>query len=149
MTKKITLIRHGQSKFNAKEIDSQDLSNCSLSNAGKLQAQNLAQTFDILIVSSLRRAIETYEHSNIKTNNVLVSDLFREQSKQYHEGNQLILENETDMRLRVKEAIVFIKKLECINIGVISHAHFIWYFLEQCNMEPILLKNAETIVIEL
>jgi len=43
------------------------------------QAKKLNHSFDVLVLSSLKRSLETYINSNIKTRQLLMSDLVREQ----------------------------------------------------------------------
>lgn len=70
--KKVTLMRHAQSKFNAGHYKTDnELRNCGLTEFGLNQAKSLNQTFDVVVISTLRRAIQTYDNSNIKTPNVL------------------------------------------------------------------------------
>lgn len=138
--KKITVIRHGESQFNAqnnKNIKDNNLQNCGLTEFGKLQAKNLNQKFDILITSTLKRAIETFHNSNIEANNVVHSDLFNEQD--YN------LETTDNVIKRVKKAIQFISTLHYDNIGIISHGRFLWYFLDHCGQQPISLNNTQSI----
>ena len=148
--KKVTLIRHAQSKFNAGHYKSEDeLRNCGLTEFGMASAKSLNQTFDVVVISTLRRAIQTYNNSNIKTDNVLYSELIREQREDgvlnYLEGEEIVPETPNMVRERAKNAIKFIKSLNYENIGIITHAHFIWYFLEQCGQKPVIIKNTESI----
>lgn len=152
--KKITIMRHAQSKFNVGECRSHDeLRNCKLTEFGKLQAQSLNGSFDIVIVSPLKRALETYVNSNIKSREIITSGLFREQQKENIPLNCLeleetVLETDDDVRKRARDAIEFIKTLKCENIGIISHAHFIWYFLEQCGQHARVIGNCEVVVFD-
>lgn len=152
--KKITIIRHAESKFNAGEIKSEDeLLNCKITEFGKKQATSLCHSFDTLILSPLKRAIETYVHSNIKTREIIVCDLFREQkedsSLNYLENEIIQPETLDDVRKRAQQAIQFIKSHNSGNIGIISHGYFMWYFLEQCGQPPIPTYNCQSITFEL
>lgn len=154
MKKKITIIRHAQSKFNAGQFKSDaELLNCPLSDFGKMQAKNLNQTFDVIVISTLKRAMETYLNSNIKTDNVIESHLFREQREtsilNFLEGEEIIPESPDDVRKRAREAIAYIKTLNYENIGIISHAYFIWYFLEQSGQRPGVIQNTQSITFEI
>lgn len=155
MKKRITIIRHAQSKFNAGDFKTDDeLLDCRLSEFGKQQAQKLNQTFDIVILSTLRRAIETYANSNIKSkNNVVLSHLFREQREtsqlNFLPNEEIIPESPDDVRKRAREAIQFIKNLDYTDIGIISHGYFIWYFLEQCGQPTTPTYNTQSITFEL
>lgn len=154
MKKKITLIRHAQSKFNCGEFKTDaELLNCPLSEYGKMQATMLNFTFDAIVLSTLKRAIDTYMHSTIKTDNVIMSHLFREQREDsllnFLENEEIIPESPDDVRKRAREAIEFIRTLDYENIGIVSHGYFIWYFLEQCGQKPISTHNTQSITFEL
>lgn len=137
---KITVIRHGESQFNAQiqDLKSNTLKDCGLTNFGKLQAKNLDHKFDILITSTLKRTIETFYNSKIEANNVIHSDLFNEQDYDLNETTD-------DVTNRVKKAIKFISTLQYDNIGIISHGRFLWHFLDQCGQQPIKLNNTQSI----
>jgi broad specificity phosphatase PhoE len=154
MKKKITIIRHAQSIFNCGQFKhDSELLNCPLSDFGKMQAKSLNQTFDVIVISTLSRAMETYLNSNIKADNVIQSHLFREQREtsilNFLEGEEIIPESSDDVRKRAREAIAYIKTLDYENIGIISHGYFIWYFLEQCGQQPIPTHNTQAISFEL
>jgi len=148
MVKTVTIIRHGQSKQNAGQCKNNDeLRNCALSDFGKEQAKKLEQNFDVVLVSPLRRAIETYENSNIKTDNLIHSDLFREHREhnlsEFLENEEIIPEH--DVRQRARDAFAFIKELNYNNIGIVTHLCFSWYLLEQCGQPVISLENTQSI----
>lgn len=151
---KITVIRHAQSKHNAGLCKTEDeLRNCALSDYGKQQATNLHQKFDILLVSKLRRAIETYKNSNITTEKVIFTDLVREQKENHTlnflEGEEIIPETPDQVRQRAREAIAFIKELGSSNVGIVSHGFFISYFLEQCGQPMVPTYNTQSITFDL
>ena len=150
--KKVTLIRHGQSKFNAGQYkNDSELRDCALTNLGMEQAKGLNYKFDTVVISTLRRARQTYDNSNIKSNNVLYSNLVREQYESselnYLVGEEIKPETPDQMRQRVREAIKFIKSLPGEHIGIVTHAHFIWYFLEQVGQQPQIVQNTQSISI--
>jgi len=58
----ITLLRHEQDLFNIHE----DIPNPSLSSEGFLKAKDLTGTFDICIISPLKRTLETINTSQIQ-----------------------------------------------------------------------------------
>ena len=152
--KTITIIRHAESKFNAGLCKTDDeLRNCSLTPNGKQQAGNLNQHFDILVVSKLRRAIETYKNSNIEAEQVIFSHLVREHKENHSlnflEGEEIIPESPDDVRKRAREAIAFLKTLNGDNIGIISHGCYISYFLEQCGQTPQATYNTQSITFSL
>lgn len=148
--KKITIIRHAQSQFNAGNYKTdEEIRNCRLTPLGIEQAKNLNNSFDVIIVSPLKRALETYLNSGIKTRQLIVSDLFREQKEDkplnYLDFEEVEPENSETIRKRAIEAINFIKNLDSDNIGIISHGCFIWYFLEQIGMPPKPTYNCQEI----
>ena len=66
--KTVTLIRHAESHFNAGNYKTdEEIRNCRITNLGIQQAKQLNQSFDIVVLSPLKRAMETYLNSNIKT----------------------------------------------------------------------------------
>ncbi len=146
--KTVTIIRHGQSKQNAGQCKNDDeLRNCALSDVGKEQSKNLNQNFDVVIVSPLKRAIETYENSNIKAGNVIYSDLFREHREhnlsEFLENEEVI--PEINVRQRAQNAFQFLKELNFNNIGIVTHLCFSWYLLEQCGQPISSLENTQSI----
>ena len=154
MKKRITIIRHAQSIFNAGEFKTDaELLNCPLSEFGKMQAKSLNQQFDIIVLSPLKRAIDTYMNSNIKANETTFSHLFREQRENsllnFLEGEEIVPESPDDVRKRAREAIEYLKTLDYQNIGIISHGYFIWYFLEQCGQPTHPIYNTQSITFEL
>ena len=148
--KTVTLIRHAQSKFNAGEIKSeQDLINCKLSANGINQATTINGSFNLLILSPLKRAIQTYTYSNIHTEDIIISHLFREQRENtplnYLENESISPENDVQMKERVMVAVQYLKSCKPTNIGVITHAHFIYYFMKHFNIQPFILENGKSI----
>lgn len=155
MVKRITIIRHSQSLHNQGIYAETDprLLNSRLSEEGKRQASNFSASFDVLILSPLRRAIETYAQSSILTREILICPLFRE-----HQDGKIInrLENESptnestmDVRLRAIQARKFLEETKSDNIGIISHGVFIWYLLEACGQIPLPTHNLQTITFTL
>ena len=61
---RITFIRHAQSLHNA---TGDIIVNCGLSNAGVEQAKKIDISFDCVVLSPLRRTLQTYALSQIKT----------------------------------------------------------------------------------
>jgi broad specificity phosphatase PhoE len=153
-SKRITLIRHAQSKFNAGQFQTNDeLRNCRLTNHGINQCSTLNQSFDLLIISPLKRVMETYVNSNIKTKKIMISDLFRERKENhclnFLENEEIVPESDEEVRERARKAIAYLKTFNVNNIGIISHACFIWYFLEQYQNRPENMANAQSITIEM
>jgi broad specificity phosphatase PhoE len=130
-TKLITLIRHAESKFNNGEAKGSDEDNCRLSDNGIKQAQGLEFKFDLLVISPLKRALETYINSSIKVKNVEINLLFREWITNGKSGLNFLeleerkTESKDELSTRVDSCIKYLKKSTAVNIGVISHYDFL------------------------
>ncbi len=152
MVKRITVIRHSQSLHNQNIYPEGDprLLNSRLSEYGRDQAKNFSASFDVLILSPLRRAVETYACSSIATRDLQICPLFREQ-RDGKNINQLeneapgVVESTMDIRMRAIQARKFLESLHSDNIGIISHGVFIWYLLEACGQIPLPTANLQTI----
>ena len=152
--KTITIIRHAQSKFNAGEYKTEEeIRNCWLTNYGVEQAKQLNHSFDLLVLSPLKRAFETYVNSNIKCKQLTISELVREQLDgrplNFLDLEEVKSESSDEVRKRAREAVEYIKQLESNNIGIISHGCFIWYLLEQFGQPPIGTSNCQSITFNL
>ena len=150
--KTITLIRHGQSIFNAGQYKIGDnIRDCRLTDTGIKQASKLTNSFDLLIVSPLKRALETYLNSNISTKKIVVSSLFKEHHDNniinYLNGEKQFIETHEETQLRAKEAVEFVKAQKEENIGIISHGVFMGYFMEACGYPIKKSQNCETFTI--
>lgn len=152
--KTITIIRHAQSKFNAGECKTEaELRNSKLTTLGKIQASQLNQSFDLVILSPLKRAIETYANSNIKTKEIVISDHFRERKENsvlnFLENEDVVPESENEVKLRAQKAVDYLRSLPQNNIGIVSHGCFIWYLLEKAGQQPVATYNTQTITFNL
>lgn len=100
--------------------------NTCLTEDGKNQARSVQGPCDVLIVSPLKRALETYVHSKLTTKRLIVNDLFREWT---HWGPAQFLEHEDQSRpetwddflRRMDQAIEFLKQLPETNVTILSH----------------------------
>jgi broad specificity phosphatase PhoE len=159
MEKNLYFIRHGESEHNAKHSLSEsekskmkeiDFVNTCLSLKGKEQAKQIQGSLDLVIVSPLRRTLETYIHSGLRVKRLLTSDLFREWMI-YGPSGQFECEedkNESNEQIntRIKNAIEFIKLQPESNIGIISHGVFLCKLAEQLgNSIPSGMYNAQVI----
>lgn len=155
MVKRITLIRHANSLHNQGIYAETDprLLNSRLSDHGIDQAKNFSASFDVLVLSPLRRAIETYADSSIATREVIICPLFREQQDgkiiNRLENEAPSVESTMDVRLRAIQARKYLESLNSDNIGIISHGVFIWYLLEACGQIPLPTHNLQTITFTL
>ena len=150
MNKKITFIRHAQSKYNLKDINTEEYRNTGLTFEGKDNSKTLDHEFDILIVSPLRRAVETYASSNLKCGFLLTNKLFREYLEfmcypDFFHNETMVLETKEDIEKRVKKALDYIKGLNGEKIGIISHHNFIKNFFKINFDKDVDLKNCEVI----
>jgi broad specificity phosphatase PhoE len=135
---KVTVIRHAQSTFNVGIFDDVEsgIIDCKLTDFGKDQASKLDLEFDLLILSPMKRALQTYVYSNIKAGEIITNKLFREKdyNSEFIDGKISSVEIENDEQLgnRVIESIKFVRTLDYKNVGIITHGCFIEYFLEEC-----------------
>lgn len=143
MSNKITVIRHCESLFNAGKIGPFEDLNCKITNFGMQQANSIDFTFDILIISPLKRALETYTNSKIKANKIVINELFEE--IHFEVPSFIEAESKEEIEKRVNNAKKFIEDLNYENIGIISHGAFLKYFLKACNQEIKDFKNGESI----
>jgi hypothetical protein len=112
---KITLIRHGQSVVNENPNLAPELRiNAGLSTTGILQAKQLKFNFDLLIITPVKRSIQTYTNSDIKVANICMHDVFRElmdDSANFLELEQQKLENMQQLEVRVDQAIILLRQI--------------------------------------
>jgi len=146
----LSFIRHAQSRYNSGTCNVYNIQNCGLSDDGFVQAMSLELEFDCIVLSPLRRAIQTYALSHIKTGKVIISDLFREFRVVGHPSNHLekeqsSRETEQDLVDRAKEAMEFLRNLPYENIGVVTHYNFTAAFSKLINNDKsIYLANCDT-----
>ena len=134
----VEFLRHCESFYNVicrDDIicqDSVDFLDCGLSPDGIKQAGNLKGVYDLVIVSPLRRCINTLEYSQIRYNKLVIEPLVREYRTNYCdflENEDIILETEDEIFNRLTEFKTKLKKLitKYKKILVVTHADFIWY----------------------
>jgi broad specificity phosphatase PhoE len=152
---KITLIRHGQSDGNVEtKLEPERLINPHLTELGIKQASSLDFKFDLLILSPLKRALETYTFSKIKTGEVVINPLFREQTdftSSRLELEQLFPETKEGLIKRVIQAIEFLKTIkdDYEHIGIVSHYLFLEIFTELTLGKKQVFNNCQTLELEL
>ena len=130
----ITLIRHAESEFNVNPVQDPKLTNCDITEKGMSQSANLTFSFDLLILTPLKRTQRTYIYSNIKARKLDILSLFREYKKDVCDflvGEEMIKETEEEIISRVRKAIAHLRIQKDKNIGVIGHGDFIWYFMKE------------------
>ncbi len=147
-TKQVYFIRHGESTFNAYKSDEID---CDLTELGKKQCENLGERlkdirFELVIVSPLARALQTFEISKIPHDRKEVNHLCREykiEKCDFLLGEEIVFEKEEDVKKRCFELRNYIEKLELNKIAVVCHADFIYHFTCDNNNDGIWLDNAD------
>lgn len=148
----IRLIRHAQSEHNASGHNDIKFIDCGITKLGEEQAKTLNFNFDLIILSPLKRTMLTYNNSNINADDMKINELFREFKVDYSDflpGEELRLETEEEIEIRVKKAFEYLKKLnQYKNIGVICHRDFIKYFMKyNFNKYGVVLGNCEHITL--
>ena len=124
---KVTFLRHAESIFNKYLISEKD---CELTEEGKQQAKNISGHYDVVICSTMKRACQTLDHSNLHYGRLLFTDLCREKKVDicdflpYEDETQ----KETDEQLekRIKSFLYFLKSQVSPyqTVLVISHGDF-------------------------
>lgn len=145
MCKKVICIRHGQP-------DRTYSSDPPLSDVGIQQAKELSGEFELIIVSPLRRAMETYTQSNIAGKRVMMTDLAREQlnGDPYNEfRNEPYFSHESNhtMFKRAVQLRNFILEQPESSICIFSSAFTLYYLQQVSDLEPKLLDYVEAVEI--
>lgn len=144
MRRQITFIRHAQSEWVLGQHTYEFPIDCDLTEIGTQQAGLLDLTFDVLIISPLKRSLKTFEFSKIKYNTIIKSELLKEKIK-----NLACPEDEQSYFKRVNEAIELINGIDSYNIGIISHKTIIHDILEKYGHPDIFLDNAKYYTLEI
>jgi len=138
----ITFLRHGQSITN--KYKTNDI-NPVLTYEGIQQVSGLSGHFDYIMISPLKRTIETFTHSMITGDNVEYSTLCRE--KMNHQSNLMHGENiyETDMmfneRIKLLKLYIQLKSKLYNHILIITHHGVVNNLIHES------LLNAESITV--
>ena len=144
MSKHITLIRHAQSKANNGESNGPD---ARLSTLGVEQASKVHGHTKVLVLSNLRRTMETFINSGLKPGRMLVSELFREikegENGDYLEGEEVTIETPEEINKRIRQAIDYLQAIDSDEITVICHGVFIWHFMKTIGMPVNSVANCE------
>ena len=146
----VSFLRHAQSIFN-RDLTSEK--NCSLTELGQKQAEQITGYYDVIICSILKRARETLQYSQLSAKKLYFTDLCREMRVDicdFLEGeDETNLESEEELRKRIKEFQQYLK--EKVEPGqkvlVICHRDFIHAIgqkklpePENCEIQTILLE---------
>jgi phosphohistidine phosphatase SixA len=126
--KRIIVLRHADSEF----VDNgSNERNSKLTEQGRNSCPCLNFDVDLVICSSLRRARETLDNSNIVYKDVIFTDICREyldeSSVNYYNGEEIRLESEEDLERRVDEFREMVNELmnTCDSICIITHYVFL------------------------
>ena len=148
-----------ESKYNVYMNESK-LIDCGITKNGEKQASKLNFDFDLLILSPMKRCIDTYKYSNIKCQNIIICDLFREykidicdflkfEIEQYNKNKKnakmiyFVRETEKQLIKRVELSKIYLKNIindycnnkskdkNNLNICVLTHNDFTWYFTSE------------------
>jgi broad specificity phosphatase PhoE len=158
----LTLIRHAESIYNyklAKGQVLQGLEDCGLTKNGIKQAKSLTGSYDIVFLSPMKRCVETWQHSKIKTNCVITCPLLREYKQDicdFFIGEPQIKETESELLNRIENIKQYLSRYKNNKCCVITHGDLIFYMTaKKIKIEDIdewfgqHLSNAESIEIEL
>jgi broad specificity phosphatase PhoE len=138
MSRQITFIRHAQSDWYTTKYSLDYPVDTDITELGIQEAALLDFTFDVLIISPLKRCLKTLAFSKIKYNTMIKSELFKEKVL-----NLLCKEDEQSYQNRVTEAIKLINGTDSLNIGIITHGILIHDILEKYGHQDVSLGHAK------
>jgi broad specificity phosphatase PhoE len=145
----VTFLRHAQSIFNRDGTSEKD---CQLTDYGIEQAKEIKGTYDIIICSTMKRAKQTLQYSELSSKELHFTDLCREVRRDicdFLEGeDETKLETDQELQRRMKEFKQFLysKGKPGAKVLVICHRDFIHEIGNKKYPEP---KNAELQTIRL
>jgi len=128
MSKQIVFIRHAESSWNSKGVTEPDV---EITENGREQASLLEGNYDLVICSTLKRARQTLDNSNIKYSKVMFTELCREimdgNIVNHYNGEKVISESEKSLYRRIDKLMELIaNKLEKFDrIAIITHYCFL------------------------
>lgn len=144
----VTCLRHAQSIFNRDLTSEKD---CELSEFGIQQAKQLRGDFDVIICSTMKRAKQTLQYSELSCKKLYFTDLCREvrcDICDFFEGeDETKLESEVEIQTRIKEFKQYLKEKTEVGqkVLIICHRDFIHEFNNKKGSLP---NNAEFIQIQ-
>jgi broad specificity phosphatase PhoE len=155
-TKNLWLIRHAESMANVghkyPDMKGADFANTRLSADGRAQAEKVHGPIDLLIVSPLRRTLETYACSQLKVKRLFTSELVREY-RAYGPSGDFELEaphseSGDEFRRRIEQAVEMVRAQPETNIAILSHGVFLAEFARRLG-KPLAtsMANAQVIAI--
>lgn len=126
---KVYCLRHAESIFNATGISEKD---CSITEKGKEQASKIKEHYDIVICSTMKRACQTLDNSQITYGKLIFTDLCREKRVDICDflecEDEKDLESEKELDVRIKKFLCFLRsQVSRFNrVLIISHRDFIY-----------------------
>ena len=130
----IKFIRHAESTYNAKQEFVKDP---PLSSLGKKQAAKIFGHYDVIIISNLKRSLQTLNYSNITYDIIVTDEDCREIRNgaicDYLENEKIINESQSNINKRIIRFTQTVNKLitkGVEDILIISHGAFIVEFLQ-------------------
>lgn len=139
---KVYCLRHAESIFNATGTSEKD---CDLTEKGKGQASLIKEHYDIVICSTMKRACQTLDNSQITYGKLIFTDLCREKRVDICDflecEDEQDIESDAELEFRIKKFLCFLRsQVSSFNrVLIISHRDFIY---ELSNKEYT-LGNAE------
>lgn len=139
-------IRHAESLGNTGQFGGPDP---RLSERGKQQAGQIKGPVELLIVSPMKRCLETYLHSHLSSQKLLMSDLFRERMHsgkgEYRDGEEDKAESDARFEKRLETALEFLRAQPETRIGILSHSMFLAAFTKKLYGQPIYFANGQVV----
>lgn len=130
LVKQVTLIRHAQSIFNATGLRERDP---KITNTGVAQATKLSGHYSVVVCSTLARALQTLQASQITYDRLIMSDLCREVrdgnpvNLLQYESNEMLEESPMSVTQRIEQLKALLKTFpDESTICVVSHHDFIY-----------------------
>jgi broad specificity phosphatase PhoE len=128
-----------------------DKRDVELSSFGVQQACSLSGEFDLILMSPMLRAIQTYTYSKIRSNEVQINFLFREEKNGYNsnylEYEEKQEETPEEMTTRCRNAFILLSSISTNSsikkVAVITHSGFVHHFCKMISKEPVNLDNCQ------
>jgi broad specificity phosphatase PhoE len=147
-------MRHAQSQSNANsKLTPEQRINSRLTVKGITQSKSLEFEFDLIILTPLKRSLETYINSGIKARTVVIMDIFREFKNDpvnFMESEEMKYETKEMLKIRVDKSIAILKELASSHesIGVISHYGFLKYLTGKMVGKRMIFDNCQFLDVE-
>lgn len=122
---RVTLLRHCESHFNRDPTSTEP----GLTFAGIQHATTLRGEYDVVLCSTLTRAVQTFVYSHITAPRILFTDRLREwrrDSCDYWPGEPRILESEAQLLRRISSCLEWIHSFRG-SVLVVGHGDFFFH----------------------